>query len=236
MDNKNWLNYWDKKNIWLESDLLKRNTEIFYQKTSDIFNYNEKHVVLEIGCGNGDLANKISNKVREIYCLDTSQKSINLCKNKISKKKNVKILKLNNNYTNLSFLENSKFSIIIANSVVEYYRSQVEIIDLVKSVKKIATKDAQFLISNIVVTSDKIKKYPKLIYNSLSNGYFFALMKMSLKLIVDKKYSNFLKKQPTLIVNIDKLIEDLSVFVKNITIVNEILTVNPDRKHLLVQF
>ena len=236
MDNKNWLNYWDKKNIWLESDLLKRNTEIFYQKTSYIFNYNEKHVVLEIGCGNGDLANKISNKVREIYCLDTSQKSINLCKNKISKKKNVKILKLNNNYTNLSFLENSKFSIIIANSVVEYYRSQVEIIDLVKSVKKIATKDAQFLISNIVVTSDKIKKYPKLIYNSLSNGYFFALMKMSLKLIVDKKYSNFLKKQPTLIVNIDKLIEDLSVFVKNITIVNEILTVNPDRKHLLVQF
>ena len=236
MDNKNLLNYWDKKNIWLESDLLKRNTEIFYQKTSYIFNYNEKHVVLEIGCGNGDLANKISSKVSEIYCLDTSQESINICKNKISKKENVKILKLNNNYTNLSFLENSKFSIIIANSVVEYYRSQVEIIDLVKSVKKIATKDAQFLISNIVVTSDKIKKYPKLIYNSLSNGYFFALMKMSLKLIVDKKYSNFLKKQPTLIVNIDKLIEDLSVFVKNITIVNEILTVNPDRKHLLVQF
>ena len=236
MDNKNWLNYWDKKNIWLESDLLKRNTEIFFQKTSYIFNYNEKHVVLEIGCGNGDLANKISNRVRKIYCLDTSQESINLCKNKISKKKNVKILKLNNNYTNLSFLENSKFSIIIANSVVEYYRSQVEIIDLVKSVKKIATKDAQFLISNIVVTSDKIKKYPKLIYNSLSNGYFFALMKMSLKLIVDKKYSNFLKKQPTLIVNIDKLIEDLSVFVKDVTIVNEILTVNPARKHLLVQF
>ena len=236
MDKKNWLNYWNEKNIWLESDLLKRNTEIFYQKTSDIFNYNKKHVVLEIGCGNGDLANKISNKVREIYCLDTSQESINLCKNKISKKKNVKILKLNNDYTNLSFLKNTKFSIIIANSVVEYYRSQVEIIDLVKSVKKIAMKDARFLISDIVVTSDKIKKYPKLIYNSISNGYFVPLMKICLKLIVDKKYSNFQKNQPCLIVNIDKLIEDLSVFVKKITIVKETLTVNPDRKHLLIQF
>ena len=236
MDKKNWLNYWNEKNIWLESDLLKRNTEIFYQKTSNIFNYNKKHVVLEIGCGNGDLANKISSKVSEIYCLDTSQESINICKNKISKKENVKILKLNNNYTNLSFLENTKFSIIIANSIVEYYRSQVEIIDLVKSVKKIAMKDARFLISNIVVTSDKIKKYPKLIYNSISNGYFVSLMKMGLKLIVDKKYSNIQKNQPILIVNIDKLIEDLSVIVKNITIVNEILTVNPDRKHLLVQF
>ena len=30
MDKKNWLNYWNEKNIWLESDLLKRNTEIFY--------------------------------------------------------------------------------------------------------------------------------------------------------------------------------------------------------------
>ena len=236
MDKKNWLNYWNEKNIWLESELLKKNAEIFYQKTSDIFNYNKKHVVLDIGCGAGDLANKISSKVSEIYCLDTSQESINICKNKISKRENVKILKLNNNYTNLSFLENTKFSIIIANSIVEYYRSQVEIIDLVKSVKKIAMKDARFLISNIVVTSDKIKKYPKLIYNSISNGYFVSLMKMGLKLIVDKKYSNIQKNQPILIVNIDKLIEDLSVFVKNITIVNEILTVNPDRKHLLVQF
>ena len=236
MDKKNWLNYWNEKNIWLESDLLKRNTEIFYQKTSNIFNYNKKHVVLDIGCGAGDLANKISSKVSEIYCLDTSQESINICKNKISKKENVKILKLNNNYTNLSFLENTKFSIIIANSIVEYYRSQVEIIDLVKSVKKIAMKDARFLISNIVVTSDKIKKYPKLIYNSISNGYFVSLMKMGLKLIVDKKYSNIQKNQPILIVNIDKLIEDLSIIVKNITIVNEILTVNTDRKHLLVQF
>jgi len=236
MDKKNWLNYWNEKNIWLESELLKKSAEIFYQKTTDIFNYNNKHMVLEIGCGDGNLANKISSKVSEIYCLDTSQESINICKNKISKRENVKILKLNNNYTNLSFLENTKFSIIIANSIVEYYRSQVEIIDLVKSVKKIAMKDARFLISNIVVTSDKIKKYPKLIYNSISNGYFVSLMKMGLKLIVDKKYSNIQKNQPILIVNIDKLIEDLSVIVKNITIVNEILTVNPDRKHLLVQF
>ena len=64
----------------------------------------------------------------------------------------------------------------------------------------------------------------------------FSLMKIGLKLIVDKKYSNFQKNQPSLIVNIDKLIEDLSVFVPNITIVNENLTINPNRKHLLIQF
>ena len=61
-------------------------------------------------------------------------------------------------------------------------------------------------------------------------------MKISLKLLADKKYLNFQKKQPSLIVNIDKLIEDLSVFVKKITNVKETLTFNPDRKHLLIQF
>ena len=63
MDKKNWLNYWNEKNIWIGSELLEKNAEIFYQKTSNIFNYNKKHVVLEIGCGNGNLANKISNKI-----------------------------------------------------------------------------------------------------------------------------------------------------------------------------
>ena len=49
-------------------------------------------------------------------------------------------------------------------------------------------------------------------------------------------YSNFQKKQPSLIVNIDKLIEDLYIFVSNVSIVNENLTINPNRKHLLLQF
>ena len=92
MDKKNWLNYWNEKNIWLESELLKKNAEIFYQKTTNIFNYDKKHVVLDIGCGAGDLANKISSKVSEIYCLDTSQESINICKNKISKIENAFII------------------------------------------------------------------------------------------------------------------------------------------------
>ena len=53
---------------------------------------------------------------------------------------------------------------------------------------------------------------------------------------MDKKYSNIERNQPILIVNLDKLIGDLSVLVKNVTILDQILTVNPDRKHLLIQF
>ena len=55
---------------------------------------------------------------------------------------------------------------------MQYYKSQSEILDLVKSVKQISMKNAQFLISDIVVSNDKIKKYPKLIYNSVVRRLF----------------------------------------------------------------
>ena len=173
-----WLIYWNKKNIWTDSEIWKKNVEFLYKKTFDMFNYNEKHTVLDIGCGNGDFAKKISNKVGQVYCLDTSQEFINLCKNNVANKNNVKIFKLSNDYTNLSFLKNVKFSIIIANSVVQYYKSQKEVINLVKSVKKIAVKNAYFLIADIHVIGDEKKSYSKLIYNSVTNGYFISLMKM----------------------------------------------------------
>jgi len=152
-----WPIYWNKKNIWTNSDIWKKNNEIFFNKTSNIFNYNKKHTVLDIGCGNGDFAKKISDKVGLIYCLDTSQEFINLCKINVSNKNNIKILKLGDDYTNLSFLKNINFSIIIANSVVQYYKSQEEIIKLVKSVKKIAIKNAYFLIADMHVVTDKKK-------------------------------------------------------------------------------
>ena len=52
----NWINYWDKKNIWTESHLWKKNIEILYKKTSKILNYNKEMNILDIGCGNGDFA------------------------------------------------------------------------------------------------------------------------------------------------------------------------------------
>ena len=232
-----WSIYFNKKNIWTDSEIWKKDVEFLYKKTLDMFNYNKKHTVLDIGCGNGDFAEKISSKVDRVYCLDTSQEFINLCKTKVANRNNVKIFKLGNDYTNLSFLKNVKFSIIIANSVVQYYESQEKIVDLVKSVKKIALKNAYFLISDIEVISDKKRSYFKLIYDSIIEGHFIPLMKLGLTILMNKEYRNMMKYQPILHVNLDKLINDLSIFVNKVTVINEkfqILDLN--RKSLLIQF
>jgi 2-polyprenyl-3-methyl-5-hydroxy-6-metoxy-1,4-benzoquinol methylase len=232
-----WTIYWNKKNIWTDSEIWKKNVEYLYKKTFDMFNYNKKHTVLDIGCGNGDFAKKISSKVDRVYCLDTSQEFVNLCKINVANKNNVKIFKLSNDYTNLSFLKNVKFSIIIANSVVQYYESQEKIVDLVKSVKKIALKNAYFLISDIEVISNKKKSYFKLIYNSIIEGHFILLVKLGLTILMDKEYRNMMKYQDVLYVNLDKLIKDLSIFVNKVTVINEKFQIlDLDRKSLLIQF
>ena len=232
-----WPIYWNKKNIWTDSEIWKKNVEFLYKKTFDMFNYNKKHTVLDIGCGNGDFAKKISSKVGHVYCLDTSQEFVNLCKINVANKNNVKIFKLSNDYTNLSFLKNVKFSIIIANSVVQYYESQDKIVDLVRSVKKIALKNAYFLISDIEVISSKKKSYFKLIYNTIIEGHFISLMKLGLTILMDKEYRNMMKYQDILYVNLDKLVNDLSIIVNKVTIINEKFQVlDLNRKSLLIQF
>ena len=232
-----WPIYWNKKNIWTDSEIWKKDVEFLYKKTFDMFNYNEKHTVLDIGCGNGDFAKKISSKVGHIYCLDTSQEFVNLCKINVANRNNIKIFKLSNDYTNLSFLKNVKFSIIIANSVVQYYDSQEKIVDLVKSVKKIALKNAYFLISDIHVISDKKRSYFKLIYDSIIEGHFISLIKLGLTILMDKEYRDMIKHQPILYVNLDKLINDLSIFVNKVTVINEKFQIlDLDRKSLLIQF
>ena len=231
-----WLNYWNKKNLWSNSDIWKKNNEIFFKKNFKIFNYNNTHTVLDIGCGKGDFAKKISDKVNLVYCLDTSEEFISICKNNLGSANNVKILKLNSDYTNLSLLKDIKFSIIIANSVVQYYKSQEEIVELVKSVKKIAINNAYFLISDIEVSKNKKKSYYQLIYNSIIGGYFFSLVKIGIKLLFNKEYTNAMKQQPILVVDLEKLIKDIVPLVKKVSTVSENLTVNIDRKHLLIKF
>jgi hypothetical protein len=107
----------------------------------------------------------------------------------------------------------------------------------VKSVKKIALKNAYFLISDIEVISDKKRSYFKLIYDSIIEGHFIPLMKLGLTILMNKEYRNMMKYQPILHVNLDKLINDLSIFVNKVTVINEkfqILDLN--RKSLLIQF
>ena len=230
-----WLDYWDKKNIWTNSYLWKKNSKIFYKNTTKIFKYNKKMNILDIGCGNGDIAEKISKKVNQVFCVDISKEYVKICKKRFKKNKNIHVKLIKGNYTNLSFLKKKNFSIVLCNSVVQYYNSQKEIIDLVKSVKKIVNKNCYFLISDIEVLGYK-KNYVKLFLNGLFHGYFLSLIFMTINLFLYKDYKKTEKKQKLLIVDYKKLIKKLKNIVSEIKLIDENLTANIGRKNILLRF
>ena len=57
-----WPIYWNKKNIWTDSEIWKKDVEFLYKKTFDMFNYNEKHTVLDIGCDYGFFCHEAKKK------------------------------------------------------------------------------------------------------------------------------------------------------------------------------
>tara|TARA_B100000686_G_scaffold346846_1_gene434319 strand:+ start:553 stop:741 length:189 start_codon:yes stop_codon:yes gene_type:complete len=62
------------------------------------------------------------------------------------------------------------------------------------------------------------------------------LVKIGIKLLFNKEYTNAMKQQPILVVDLEKLIKDIVPLVKKVSTVSENLTVNIDRKHLLIKF
>ena len=54
---------------------------------------------------------------------------------------------------------------------------------------------------------------------------------------MDKEYRNMMKHQDILYVDLDKLINDLSIFVNKVTVINKKFQIlDLDRKSLLIQF
>ena len=58
---------------------------------------------------------------------------------------------------------------------------------------------------------------------------------MALKLIVDREYLKIKKNINVLVVDFDKLINDLSLIVKEVNEIKEHITINVNRKHLLIK-
>ena len=230
-----WINYWSKKNIWQDSLLWKKNSIIFFNKTNQFFHYNKQLNILDIGCGNGDFINEVKSFSKKIYGIDISDIFIKICKKKFKKNNNVFIKKYNFNYLKLSKLK-IKFDIVICNSVIQYFKSEKDVIKLVKTVKKISKKNTQFLISDIETNKSKNNKF-KMIFYSIIDGYFFALIGAFIKNLYSPEYRIKEKKYKLLKINMDKLTKKIKSVAKEVKIIsNKRLTTNYSRKHILIKF
>ena len=229
----NWINYWSKKNIWSSSSLWQKNSIILYNFSQKKFTLKNKRI-LDIGCGSGELIENITNDTKYISGVDISKNYVSICKKKFKQYKNIKISLFKKDYKSLNKL-NKKFDIVFCNSVVQYFTNENQIIDLIRSVKKVSTKGTKFLISDIMDKNEN-KNYIKFILYSFVRGYFLSLMYQAIILFLNPKYRKLENDYKLLEIDTKKMKNKINKLCKKSVIIEEPITINVNRKHLLIEF
>lgn len=231
---RNWIDYWDKETLSTDKFLLKH-MEIFINQSSHILKYDKDDVILDIGCGKGLLAEFLKDRVKHIYCLDTSKRNIDIVRNKYKNCKNVTAIHLSGDYLDFSFLRPVKFTKIFLISVIQYYSSITDVERLIIEAKKISADNAKLLIADIPIETNIIKNVYGLLIGSIKG----RIVKESLRYILVSrfgKYYSYRKELGLLRISESDLWKIINKLNLNASIINTQLTLSSNRKHLLVHF
>lgn len=235
MINCPWIDYWKRDNFWRDSQLWKRNAEIFIQRASRIIGgFSKRDTILNIGCGAGHTEFLLAPYVKSIYAMDVAEQFTEKTKWRCEGFNNVKVGLLGKDYTDLN-LDNRKFSLILCVSVVQYHKNIWEIEDLIKSVKGIALPAAKLLIADLPRKRGKLGFTWDILcsgFQAMQKGYFKVLLQTTL----NKKKSDYPK-------NIKQLyfrVRDLKTLIQrlglNAKIIRKSVSVYANRLSLLIEF
>jgi len=148
----NWINFFVAQNGKHPKHKILNYEKFFLQ------NIDKNSVVLDIGCGNGHLANKLAVKAQKVVAIDILQKNIDIA-NKNFKKPNIEFIK--GDATQCNF--NQKFDYIILSNVLEHIEVRIDFL------KKLHHLVGIILIRVPLVTRDWLTVYKK------ENNYKYML-------------------------------------------------------------
>ena len=139
---------------------------------------------MDIGCGKGFFSEIISNKVKKIHLLETSNECLNFCKKRFKQNKNIFYHDLpHNNYLQYDFIKD-KVNKIFVISVVHYFNSPTDIKKLISECQKLTIpNDSQMIIADIPINRSIVKDTMDIIYNSIKLHTLFDTSLLLLKSI-----------------------------------------------------
>jgi len=230
---KTWIEFWNSESL-VSSPRWEKNMRRFLQGVENFFTFSKDDIVLDIGCGPGYLEMFLKDRVKEIHCVDTSKRFIDQCKENFKEDKNVFFYLLSADYTDLSFLNSMKFSKIVCSNVVQYYNHANDLEKLILEVKDIAGCNAEFIITDLMggnLFSDTWGNIKAGINEDLLCDTLLFFLKAMLseyrRVLLDNKLLLFSQEE------LHKLIEKLEISAE---ILNYRLSINYNRRHLLIHF
>ena len=230
-----WTDFWKSENVTSET-MSRLNMEIFIQSTEPIMKYNREDIVLDIGCGFGFLPAFLKGKVKEIHCLDISEKYLDICRKKFDRSNNLLFYKIDeNNYTDLSIVKAKRFSKIICLSVIQYYKNINEVERLIEGVQEIALPGAKFLIADIPKDTRPYSDIWSIIKMGAKGKCVYETFKHLIKLRVSDYYQVH-SKFGLLVFSEDILNDLMRKHNLNAQIFTTQMTINKSRLHWLISF
>lgn len=206
------------------------------RSTDQLLNYNNQDIILDIGCGPGYLEAFLKDKVKEMHCLDISEHYLDICRKKFNLNQKLFFYKLDKeNYTDLSFIQTKKFSIIICLSVIQYYKNISEVEKLIKEVQRVALPGARFLIADILTKTGMFSD----IWGALRAGFSEKHLLETLKVMFRARFSAYSKTRSSagvLSLSTDELNKLINKLKLNAEVLSTRLTFQGNRKHLLIRF
>ena len=231
-----WIEWWNTENIVSPATWLN-NMDIFVTASDSLLRYNSQDIILDIGSGPGYLAAFLKDRVEEIHCLDISQRYLDMCKAKFADHNNLFFYRLpEDNYTNLSFLKGKRFSIIICQSVIQYYKETREVEKLIKEVQRIALPGARFLIADIPIANSMGGHVYGLLKGAFRKKRLWEISKMLFHTVTTAKHRRAYLSSGLLTFSDETLNGIVAKLNLDADVLTSRLTVNENRKHLLIRF
>lgn len=142
-----------------------RNYKTEAEKISQALGIKENDVILDMGCGSGEISIELSEKCKKIYAVDISPQMIDLCKNKISKNGINNITPICAGL--LTYQHNAELVDAVISNVVMHHLPDFWKMIALKNIYNILKSDGRFFLFDIVFTFP-VEKHEEFISNWLS--------------------------------------------------------------------
>jgi 2-polyprenyl-3-methyl-5-hydroxy-6-metoxy-1,4-benzoquinol methylase len=192
---KNWERFF-KKPPNSFNDIMNESTILVGEKLLEHHLINKTNQVLDFGCGPGFLIDHIKNDTKSIMGVDISETYIETCKEKFRDNPNLTFQHLTpyNHVQMAEIISSQKIDTVIILSILQYYNSKDEVIDLILHLKK-ASENQKFkcIIADLIPENHSFMSDVKdLVFHAIKKRYILTLVKFILYTF-NSDYSKFKK-------------------------------------------
>ncbi len=192
---KNWDGFWKKSPDGF-NDIMNESTIFVGEKLIEHHFINKTNQVLDFGCGPGFLIDCIKNDTKTVMGVDISETYIETCKEKFKDNPNLTFQHLSPySHTQVAeIISSQKIDTVIILSILQYYNSKDEVIDLILNLKK-ASKNQKFrcIIADLIPENHSfISDVKDLVFHAIKKRYVGTLAKFILYTF-NSDYSKFKK-------------------------------------------